>query len=86
MKSSKLLMTAQDLTKKTKPKEAKHRNIIYSGISKPWIEEMAPRMSSKSCLISEERNLRHLSEELLVGMNVDSFLPLLRVDALRLRK
>ena len=48
MKSSKLLMTSTDLKTKTKPKEAKHRNIMYSGISKPWIEEMQPRISSKS--------------------------------------
>jgi len=86
MKSSRLLMTQRDHKTKNKPKDAKLRSLNYSGISKPWIEEIAPRIDPKGELIPEQKNLRQLSRDLLEGMIVDSFLPFMRSDAIRLRK
>lgn len=47
---------------------------------------MAPRIDPAGERISEQKNLRQLSRDLLEGMNVDSFLPFMRADAVRLRK
>ena len=79
-------MTQRDHKTKNKPKDAKLRSLNYSGISKPWIEEIAPRIDPKGELIPEQKNLRQLSRDLLEGMIVDSFLPFMRSDAIRLRK
>jgi len=86
MKSSRLLMTQRDHKTKNKPKDAKLRSLNYSGISKPWIEEIAPRIDPNGELIPEQKNLKQLSKDLLEGMIVDSFLPFMKSDAIRLRK